>query len=279
MFIYAKELDALRFRAPEEINNLIIRLCTEYNYSFIKSDSLLNEASKNGIVGDDLMTDHLHPNVKGYQLIGNLFFNAMKMKGYLPTNEPSDLDENTADSLVFAHYNFTPFDSTVADFRIKILKNDWPYIKPEDKVTRSRLIKLNSLIDSLSSDVIDGKISRNQARLKVSTSYLKKNQFDEYATEMAALIDEFPFLYKYYNITAKELISAGKFARAYYFLKRGFVKKPDAFNSKWLGIIDLSQGFVDDAIIYLETSLKIDNKDAQILFQYYRRLCSEKRIL
>jgi len=279
LFIYAKELDALRFRAPEEINKTIVQLCKEFNYPFVRSDSLLNFFSQDGIVGNNLMTDHLHPNVKGYQLIGNLFFSAMKKNGYLPTNEPSDLDENTADSLVYAHYNFTPFDSTVADFRIKILKNDWPYIKPENKVTRSRLIKLNSLIDSLSTDVIDGKISRDQARLKVSNSYLKKNQFDEYATEMAALIDEFPFLYKYYNSSAKELILAGKFARAYYFLKRGFDKKPDAFNSKWLGIIDLSQGFVDDAIIYLETSLKFDKKDAQTYFNITGAYAQKKEFI
>jgi len=102
--------------------------------------------------------------------------------------------------------------------------------------------------------------------LKVVASYLKQNRVDDYATEMAALIDEFPFLYKYYNSTSRELISAGKFSRAYYFLKRGYDKKPDAFNSKWLGIIDLSQGFVDDAIIYLETSLTFDKKDAQTYF-------------
>jgi tetratricopeptide (TPR) repeat protein len=83
---------------------------------------------------------------------------------------------------------------------------------------------------------------------------------------MAALIDEFPFLYKYYNSTSRELIAAGKFGRAYYFLKRGYDKKPDGFNSKWLGIIDLSQGFVDDAITYLEASLKYDSKDAQTYF-------------
>jgi lysophospholipase L1-like esterase len=266
LFIYAKELDALRFRAPEEINKTIIRLCDEFNYPFVKTDSLLNSVSNNGIVGDELMTDHLHPNVKGYQLIGNLFFSAMKNNGYLPTNEPSDLDEFTADSLVYAYYNFTLLDSTIADFRIKILKNDWPYINPVNQMPRNHLIKLNNLIDSLSIEVIDGRISREQARLKAAASYLKQNQVDDYATEMAALIDEFPFLYKYYNSTSRELISAGKFSRAYYFLKRGYDKKPDAFNSKWLGIIDLSQGFVDEAIIYLETSLKFDKKDPQSYF-------------
>jgi len=266
LFIYAKELDALRFRAPEEINQAIIQLCKEFNYPFIRSDSLLNSLSRDGIVGDELMTDHLHPNVKGYQLIGNLFFSAMKKNGYLPTNEPSDLNENTVDSLVFTYYNFTPLDSTVADFRIKILKNDWPYINPANQLPRNRLIKLGSLIDSISIEVIDGRISREQARLKVASAYLKQNHFDDYAMEMAALIDEFPFLYKYYNSTARELISAENFSQAYYFLKRGFDKKPDAFNTKWLGIIDLSQGFVDDAITYLEKSLSYNNKDAQVYF-------------
>jgi len=266
LFILAKDLDALRFRAPEEINKIIIQLCDEYDFPVIRSDSLLNELSPDEIVGENLMTDHLHPNVKGYQLIGNLFFSEMRKYGYLPTTDPSDLDESTTDSLVYAYYNFTPFDSTVADFRIKILKNDWPYTDPKNKILRNKLIRLNNLIDSVSIEVIDGRISREQGRLKVASNYLKEKEYYKYATEMAALIDEFPFLYKYYNSTAGELIAAGNYLHAYYFLKRGFKVQPDAFNSKWLGIIDLSQGFVDDAIEYLETSLKYDKNDAQVYF-------------
>jgi len=266
LFVYAKELDALRFRAPEEINRIIINLCTEFKYPFIKSDSLLNALSLNEIVGNNLMTDHLHPNVKGYQLIGNLFFESMKKNNYLPTLESSDLDEYTADSLVYAYYNFTQLDSTVADFRIKILKNDWPYINPENQIPRNRLFSLNNLIDSVSTDVVDGRISREQARLKVASRYLKEKHYNKYAQEMAALVEEFPFLYKYYNSTARELLAADKFSAAYYFLKRGFKVNPDAFNSKWLGIIDLSQGFVDDAINYLEKSISYDKNDAQVYF-------------
>jgi tetratricopeptide (TPR) repeat protein len=266
LFIYAKELDALRFRAPEEINHTIIRLCREFNFPVIKSDSLLNEKSKDKIIGNELMTDHLHPNVRGYQLIGNLFYNAMKMNGFLPSNEIPDIDEKTTDSLVYEYYNFTSLDSTLADFRIKILKNDWPYIEPKTKLPRNKLISLNNLTDSIALAVQDGRISREEARVRLASSYLNHKDYESYATEMAALIEEFPFLYKYYNTTSKELIKAGKYSKAYYFLKRGFHRKPDAFNSKWLGIIDLSQGFIDDAIKYLETSLKFDSKDAQVYF-------------
>jgi hypothetical protein len=265
-FTYAKDLDALRFRAPEEINKVISRLCNEFGNPVIKSDSLLNSVSAVGIVGDDLMTDHLHPNVRGYKLIGNLFLSAMKKKDFLPAEIPSNIDENLADSLVDAYYNFTKLDSTAADFRIRILKNDWPYINPKNKLPRNQLIRLDTFIDSLALDVVDGKISREQVRLKVADYYKLQSKYDEYATEMAALIEEFPFLTKYYNSTALELIKAGKFSRSYYFLKRSFDNKPDAFNAKWLGIIDLSQGFVDEAIMNLEKSLSMDNTDAQTYF-------------
>ena len=266
LFILAKDLDALRFRAPEEINNVIIRLSDEFNYPVIKSDSLLNIVSSDGIVGDNLMTDHLHPNVKGYQLIGNLFFSAMKKNGFLPSKETPDIDERTADSLIYAYYNFTKLDSTVADFRIKILKNDWPYIDPAKKIPGNQLIHLHNLIDSISINIIDGRVSREQARLQAASNYFSKKDYEEYATEMAALMEEFPFLYKYYDIASRDLIKTENFSKAYYFLKRGYDKNPDAFNSKWLGIIDLSQGFIDDAIKYLETSLKFDSNDAQIFF-------------
>jgi tetratricopeptide (TPR) repeat protein len=128
------------------------------------------------------------------------------------------------------------------------------------------VIHLKNLIDSSSIQVIDGIISREQGRLKVASSYLILKKYDNYATEMAALIEEFPFLYKYYNSTAKELIKVERYSSAYYFLKRGFDKKPDAFNSKWLGIINLSQGFVDDAILFLEASIEFESKDEQVYF-------------
>ncbi|MCW8961057.1 MAG: hypothetical protein OQK29_05790 [Ignavibacteriaceae bacterium] len=279
LFIYAKELDALRFRAPEEINRVIIRLCEKIGYPFIKSDSLLNVASNDGIVGDNLITDHLHPNVRGYQIIGNSFFGAMKKNGFLPSKEIPDIDERTADSLVYAYYNFTKLDSTVANFRIKILKNDWPYIDPAKQIPRNQLIHLNNLIDSISINIIDGRISREQARLQAASNYFSRMDYDEYATEMAALIEEFPFLYKYYDITAKELIKVSNFSRAYYFLKRGYDKNPDAFNSKWMGIINLSQGFVDDAIKFLEASIKFNNKDAQIYFNITGAYAQKKEFI
>jgi len=266
LFVFAKELDALRFRAPNEINESIVNLCEEFGYPVVRVDSLFNIMSPDSIVGDNLLIDHLHPNVKGYQLMGNLYFSAMKRYKFLPEGVNQAMDERVVDSLVYRYYNFTSFDSTVADFRIRKLKNDWPYIKPEMKKSVKHLIQLQNIIDSTAIYLIDGYISRDQARLKIASYYLNRGNFENYSTEMHALIEEFPFLTKYYNTAAKELIQAGQYSLAYPFLQQGFNRKPDAFYSKWLGVINLSQKYVDDAIYYLEASLDYNNQDPQTLY-------------
>jgi len=252
-------------------------LCGEFGYPVVKVDSLFNSISPDNIVGDNLLTDHLHPNVRGYQLMGNLYFHAMKKYNFLPKGINPAMNEKMADSLVVAYYNFTTLDSTIADFRIRILKNDWPYIKPEMKKFRDQIIHANDFVDSTAIKVIDGLITRERARLDIAKFYLKRRNFNEYSTEMHALTEEFPFLYKHYNDAAKELIKAKKYSLAFSFLQKGFNKKPDAFNSKWLGIINLSQKYIDDAIFYLQKSLTYNKMDPQTLYNITGAYAEQKK--
>ncbi|HEX2866606.1 MAG TPA: hypothetical protein VHO03_06170 [Ignavibacteriales bacterium] len=84
LFRLARDLDMLRFRAPEKINSVIKSLSVEFNSAVVKFDSLFCAMSPYGITGNDLMADHLHPNIQGYQLMGELFFLKMKEMGLLP---------------------------------------------------------------------------------------------------------------------------------------------------------------------------------------------------
>ena len=89
LFKLAKDLDALRFRAPEEINKIIDDLGLEFHDPVVPMDSIFHSATPDGIVGDNLIIDHLHPNVKGYQLMGKAFYDCMEKEGYLPKTENS----------------------------------------------------------------------------------------------------------------------------------------------------------------------------------------------
>ena len=276
LFRYAKDLDALRFRAPEEFNYIIKKLSVKYNFSYVPVDSLMNSVSKEGIVGNDLMTDHLHPNVSGYQFIGRFYLEKMKEAGLLPESQNTDWQIDEIDSKVRANYYFTPYDSTVAAFRIKILKSDWPFFPAGRKISREELLGPANFVDSISLRMIDGNLSRESARLILAQHYLKQKRIPRFTDEINALIEEFPFNYKYFNYAAKELIALREIDRAYDFLERGFKKKPDAFSSKWLGIINLSRKNYDRAISFMETSLKYFESDPQIYFNLAGALADKK---
>ena len=66
------------------MNKIIDDLGKEFHVATVPIDSIFDSASPGGIVGDNLIVDHLHPNVKGYQLIGKAFYNSMEKLRYLP---------------------------------------------------------------------------------------------------------------------------------------------------------------------------------------------------
>ncbi|MCU7494888.1 MAG: SGNH/GDSL hydrolase family protein [Ignavibacteria bacterium] len=84
LFRYARDLDLLRFRAPGQMNYVIKSLAQGFNCTLVSFDSAFDSLSPGGITGNDLMADHLHPNIYGYMMMGELIFKKMKEKGILP---------------------------------------------------------------------------------------------------------------------------------------------------------------------------------------------------
>ncbi|HEY6437056.1 MAG TPA: SGNH/GDSL hydrolase family protein, partial [Ignavibacteriaceae bacterium] len=78
LFRKAKDSDALRFRAPEKINAIIRRLGEKFNCVIVNVDSIFNSISPDGIVGNNLIVDHLHPSLSGYLLMGKIYFESMR---------------------------------------------------------------------------------------------------------------------------------------------------------------------------------------------------------
>lgn len=73
-FNTAKELDGIRFRAPDEINQKIIEFSEKEGVTLVDVQRELQGASLNGIEGDAIFIDHLHPNVQGHLLMAKEFF-------------------------------------------------------------------------------------------------------------------------------------------------------------------------------------------------------------
>ncbi len=266
LFRFAKDLDGLRFRAPEKINQVIKALSSEFKLPLVNADSVFSSISPEGIVGDNIMTDHLHPTLNGQMILGKLFFEKMEQSNQLPKSEKANLSDNFQDSITCANFHFTELDSTIGDFRIKILKNDWPFVKKEKKLPNSKLLHLKNIADSLASDVLDNEIIWEEAHRKLATYYLANNNLNLFLKEMDAVISQYPVIVEYYDYVANILIQVNNYDRAVKYLKTGYDIKPSAFKAKWLGTIDLYNNKLESAERYLNESLKYDSNDSQVWY-------------
>ena len=264
----AKDLDALRFRAPEKINSLIRKYKNEYGIAVADIDSVFNAKSPNGIVGDNLMTDHLHPTLEGFQIMGSVFFDKMKELNLLPKSVPV-IAYDAQDFKTREAFPFSSVDSTLAKYRIAILKNDWPFVDPKNRIELKSLIKPKNFSDSLAYQFMEDVITWPAAHEKLADKLLAEKKYDEAVNHMGVLIYQYPVIIEYYNYidnVALSLLKQENFELAYKILQKRYMIEPNAFAAKWLGNIDLNNRRIASAVKYLEESVKYDASDIQTLY-------------
>ena len=267
LFYRAKDLDALRFRAPSDINKVIYRLAKEFGYPTINADSTFNSLSEDGIVGNNLMTDHLHPTLEGYQIVGKLFFDKMLSEKYLPMTSKVAERRSEQDAHVVANYDFTNLDTTIAMYRIIILKNDWPFVNNLSSV-QNVLNKLNvkSYSDSLALMVLENKIPWEKAHRNLANRFLIQGDIQNYLKEMDNIMFQYPFIYDYYEMVINNLLERKMFDTALPYLDKYDKLTTTVFAAKWIGIIELSKNNTNRAIKYFEKSNKLYSFDSQVYF-------------
>ena len=266
LYRYAKDLDALRFRASEELNKIILQLGKEYKIPIARIDSAFKAESPHSIIGNSLMTDHLHPTLNGQKLIGKTFFEEMQRVKYLPVDDSTVLSSHAQDSLARITFYFSQLDSVIAQYKIKLLKNDWPYIDPSEKKPVTMLLHPKSFVDSIAYDVAVGRIKWEKGQRKVAEYYLKRKDYLFYRKQMDILISQYPGIIEYYNIVAGEFIKINDYYTAFDYVQKGYKMRPGAFSAKWLGNIFLYRNNPDSAIFYLGKSVNFNDNDAQIYY-------------
>jgi len=259
LFKLAKDLDALRFRAPEKINKIIDDLGKEFNAAIVPVDSIFDSESYGGITGDNLIVDHLHPNVQGYQLIGKAFYECMEKQGYLPKIESAKIPFNEQDSLTCANFVFTKLDSVMGNYFIKILKTDWPYVKKQRAAISefqekdfNNLFQPLDFIDSLAMNRIENKVSWIDAHFVAATHYLRKDDIKEYLKYISVLIYQYPGF--------KDLDGVIR-----YFYEQKKIDLAD-YTPKRNGLLAMYIGNFDNAIRHLNEAYNLDPNDPLVLY-------------
>lgn len=116
----AKELDLLRFRAPNAFNQLLRELGKTPGVWLADAEQLFRQHSSDGILGAELLLEHVHPNQQGYQLIAQSWSRSLSRAGVLAPLVESD-SVKTVDPLL------SVLDLVHANYKIAVLLTDYPF--------------------------------------------------------------------------------------------------------------------------------------------------------
>ncbi|MCF8432366.1 MAG: tetratricopeptide repeat protein, partial [Melioribacteraceae bacterium] len=263
-FTRAKEYDDLRFRAPSEINEKIKYLARKHNATLLNIDSLFSANSPNGITGFNLMVDHLHPNVKGYYLIGKEYYKAIQSMN-LGKIKPTDKLEQL-DSFVKNNLAFTDLDSTIADIKRRMLLGSYPFVGINEPNKLLAEFTVDNFVDSLALKVQNKDVFWEDAHEILADRYLKKGEINKFMREIDAILGDRPFNEYVHAKTVEKLIDKGYFREALKYLIPLHELVQNAFTFKWLGSISLYFKDYKNAKSFLEGCLKYDKKDPQVYY-------------
>jgi tetratricopeptide (TPR) repeat protein len=264
LFLFAKDLDALRFRAPDSLNTIIRAIGNEFAVPVVAMDSIFRSKSKNAVTGNELFVDHVHPTIKGYRLMGKAFVDKMELAGFIP-DESSLLPEEIYEK-IRKEMTLTGLDSIASMLRINYLKNGWPFVQNGGKNNYLSTYKAQTTIENLAYDIVLKKLNWEEAHLKAAIWYRDNQNEDEFVLEMRAIIENIPLNPQPFKLLIDGLIQFQRIEEAYPYLLNYDRLFPDAYSKKWLGTYHLYKKNFKEALNYLSDSFNLYDKDPQLLY-------------
>ena len=220
----AKQHDLLRFRAPVEINQIIRRLAKLPGVTLVDSESQLQQAAKNGVIGNDLMLEHLHPNVQGYFEISEAFYQVLA--------KSSEIAEFTSIVSKKAAAKDIPLfrsEEYKGEATIKFLMSDYPFT---DTPQIASLPPAMNWPDRLGLDYYRKKATWLDIAQKNLDVALRKKDTQTVIKAAKLISDAIPYHPEFAFRAGNYLIQAQQAKQAPRYLKRVLRHEPNNLNAK-----------------------------------------------
>jgi tetratricopeptide (TPR) repeat protein/lysophospholipase L1-like esterase len=260
-YITARDYDCIRFRASGEINEKIRSLAIEYKANYVPTLALFESNSPHQIVGNNLLTEHVHPNIEGQFLLADAFYQAIAGSGVIAGNtdeltvKPADYYRNT--------YGYTELDRLIGYHRIANLKFHFPF-RDESKeyIDYRQIYRPVSFLDSLAFTVMASKeVSAADAHEELAIRYEGQLDYVNAYREYNALVKINPYWPANYKKAADCLINTGDLPLALKYFNRSLVYEESFYAWFRAGEIYLIKNDLTQAIRYFSKALELSGKD------------------
>ena len=259
-FNNASQLDLIRFRAPQEFNQIIEAKNKFSNVIIVDINKEFKSNSPNAIIGNELLLEHVHPTINGYKLMAKAYYNSIIKSRLFP--EP-------ATNFDCDNYYISKVDSIYGFLLITRLKQNWPFTKTTDVFNEINFVPKNEF-DKIAYSRYLGKISWPEANNKLYNYYLKENNFTKAYETASILSDEYPVLDTPVLLMVNSLLKSKNYAKADSLLSQSIkLVESDKLNKEYFHVLLLEED-IDKSISFLRDSYF--NSDKDILLKNLREL-------
>jgi tetratricopeptide (TPR) repeat protein len=258
-FNQAKDLDALRFRASSEINEIIRNVCSDKNVPVVEMVKQFQQNSDNDLVGDNLMLEHLHPTFHGNYLLADGFLKAMAINNILAEAEIWPFAQEPSKEQQMAQAFVTDLDIEIAYHRIKRLTINWPFNNPKEFPNEHERA-YSKYLENIVSKVLKSELSWNEGHYKLAEYFFKQQQFEKAEREYKAVIKVLPYNYYPYLHLGNIYFSQKIYAGAEKNYRQSLALSPQLpYVYAKLGMLYIEMQMPDVANEYLEKCIEVDD--------------------
>jgi tetratricopeptide (TPR) repeat protein len=185
-FETALDFDRMPFRPRTEFHRALVAICADRGVPVVPIHEVFALNSGHGIPGNEVFSDHVHPNQLGYFLMAKQFCISMYEHDCMAPKSSWDLSRNLSDEAYWKMAAITPLDVAIGKMRAEILKKSWPFqLTPlPDSL---RMPKLATPIDSITFQHVAGKIDWPAAHVEVAKILIRAGQHTEAQKEYLAI--------------------------------------------------------------------------------------------
>ena len=247
-FVKALDLDVLRFRAPSPLNGIIAQLCIKYpDAHLVDTRTAFVSHSENHIIGTDLILEHVHPNLTGYALMSDVFYEALKREHVLSVDKVKEMSLQQ----LMEDMPITSVDSLAGVYKIAKLKGNWPFNGggPQDS------LPVGSEEQKLAYDLAFDHIRWRDAMNDLYSYYVSTNNLIKAKKVMEAMTLEYPMEASLYEMTANICGKLNDLENAAFYFRKAFALSPSPEMSKTIFVIYLDLDEPVRAIPYLDYAI------------------------
>ncbi|MGA2623268.1 MAG: tetratricopeptide repeat protein [Bacteroidota bacterium] len=249
-YIKARDYDELRFRASTDFNNAIRSISDGSEVTFVDMEEAFQAHSPDSLIGNELITEHLHPNSHGYFIMAKEFARAMREHQLLASAGDWQMADTISDDVLWQKRSLTVLDELIARRRTEILTAGWPFTSGVPVVNS---VDEKDTLGHIVEQVTRARWDWTRAHESAAQYYLLRNEREKAEGEYRVIISQLRFLdVQPYLKLARILLDEKKYNDVRTVLLSSLDVQPTILAYRALGDMSLNSGRPTEAIAYYE---------------------------